>query len=512
LADAARLYQAGALAPAETVCRHLITTPSDRFDSTHLLGVLLLARDSPAEAVVWLDLAAGMRPDNAQVWDNLGLACLAAGRGEQAVAAFETAIRLGGETPDRNVNLGNALLRVDRVDAALARFQAALAQAPTHLPAWFNLGRAWERLGRLDDAEQALHRVLPLAPPDRAALVVNALGRVLSQLGRYAAAIALANDLLDRFPLEHRTRWNRGLARLIQGDLDGGWADYEARWLVPEHTPAPRGHQVLDPDHIGGQRVLVVAEQGMGDCIQFARYAPLLAQLGAEVWLSVPADLVWLCRTLAGVRGVVAFGDPTPPPDLVTAMMSLPLAFRTNLATVPTARGYLAAPAHARARWSGMARTDGPPRIGLAWRGSAASAARSAVPLALLRPLLSIPGVAYHALVRDPTPAERLVLASVPGMRMPIDASHDFADTAAVIETLDLVITIDTAVAHLAGALGRPVWVMLPFDPDWRWLTARADTPWYDSARLFRQVRPGDWPSVVDGVHQAVLAWLTARR
>lgn len=344
------------------------------------------------------------------------------------------------------------------------------------------------------------------------ALVVNTLGRVLSQQGRYAEAVALADGRLGQHQENHRTRWNRGLARLILGDFHGGWADYEARWLVPEHTPAPPGHQVLDPDQLRGRRVLVVAEQGMGDCIQFARYVPLLAERGAEVWLSVPAELVWLCRSLAGVRGVVAFGDPTPPPDRVTAMMSLPLAFGTTLATIPFPSGYLSAPVHARARWAAMAGSAGRPRIGLVWRGSAASAARSAVPLESLAPLLSVPDVAFHALVPAPTPAERSVLSGVRDMRLPIGKSDDFADTAAVIETLDLVITIDTAVAHLAGALGRPVWVMLPFDPDWRWLTGRGDTPWYDSARLFRQGQPHDWAGhdwagVVGAVSEALLAW-----
>ena len=504
IGQAGARFRAGDLTGAERLCRVILAADPGHFDALHLLGVLCQRRGAPAEALVWLQRADAVMPAQAQVRENIGLAALAAERPEIAVAAFEIHLDLAGPTPGGQNNLGNALLLAGQAEAATARFQAALALAPNFSPARYNLGRALERAGRLREAEAALRTVLPAAPPDRLPLVINLLGRVLCGQGRYPEAEHLASDLLERQPDQHRTRWNRSLVRLLLGDFEAGWRDYESRWLVPEHTPAPEGHTVLDPAKVAGRRVLVVAEQGLGDTIQFARYAPMLADHGAEVWLSVPPELVWLCRTLRGVRGVVATGDPAPPPDLTTAMLSLPLAFGTD---IPAEVPYLHVPPHAAAAWGHRIAAMECLRVGLAWTGSRASAPRSALPLTLLAPLLAQPGVTFHCLQKQITAQDQAWLESYPGVRTHDAEWHDFADTAAVMARLDLVITIDTSVAHLAGAMGRPTWIMLPFDPDWRWQTGRRDSPWYPSVRLFRQPAPGDWASVVAQVTAALEKW-----
>lgn len=469
--------------------------------------MLLLERDAPAEARVWLRLSVDLADTNAQAWDNLGRACLGVERAREAITAFETAIRLAGVSADRLVNLGNALLNAGDAEGAIARFQIALVLEPLLPRARFNLARALDRLGRPEEAEAELRLVLPVAPRDKAGIVVDLLAHSLTHQGRYQEAVALLSEHLASQPDAHSSRWNRALAHLILGAFEPGWADYECRWLVDAHTPAPTGHAVLDVTLVSGRRVLVVAEQGMGDCIQFVRYASLLGSCGAEVWLSVPKALVWVCRTLSGVRGVVATGDPVPPPDHIVSMLSLPLAFGTRLESIPAQARYLGVPPHARAVWAERVRVGGGPRVGVVWVGSAFSAERSSVPLSLLRSLMLGSHVVFHALARDVSPEDEALLRSMPDIRRYDGLVHDFADSAAILAQLDLVITIDTALAHLAGALGIPSWVMLPFDPDWRWLIGRDDSPWYPSMRLFRQAEPGGWPDVIERVRVALTRW-----
>lgn len=509
LALAASHYRAGHFAAAEAVCRHLIGIDADRADAAHLLGVLLLERDAPAEAQIWLRLSVELADSNAQAWDNLGRACLGAERPRDAIAAFETVMRRAGASAERLVNLGNALLNAGDVEAAIEKFRTALILEPLLPQARFNLARALQRLGRSAEAEAELRPVLPLAPPDKQGIVIDLLAHSLSAQGRYQEAVALLSEHLANHPDAYSTRWNRALAHLTLGAFGPGWLDYECRWLVDTHTPAPDRHAVLDVTQVAGQRVLIVAEQGMGDCIQFARYGPLLGARGAEVWLSVPRELVWVCRTLSGVRGVVATGDPVPPPDLVVSMLSLPLAFGTRLESIPASARYLAVPPHARAVWAGRVRVGAGPQIGIVWVGSAFSAERASVGLSLLGPLLMGPRAVFHAVVRDVSSEDDALLRTMPDIRRYDGLIHDFADSAAILAQLDLVITIDTALAHLAGALGIPVWVMLPFDPDWRWLIGRDDSPWYPRMRLFRQAEPGDWSDVIERVRVALVHFLS---
>ena len=507
LDDAAACYRAGDVAAAEAICRQLIPADPLAADAAHLLGVLLHQRDRPAEALAWLAYARDRLPGNAQLQDNLGLCLMALDRHQDAIAAFRTAIRLAGATADRLSNLAIARRQAGEVEAAIGHGTAGLALSPLHAPARFNLALALQQAGRLPEAQAALQALLTVAPPDRVGQVANALAGVLGAQGRHDDAERMLDLALRATPGSALFRWNRALLLLTTGRLAEGFAAYEVRWDVAEHTPAPAGHQVLDPDRVAGRRVLVVGEQGLGDSVQFVRYASLLAGRGAEVWLSVPPPLVWLFRDIAGVRGVVGTGDPTPPPDLVTAMLSLPLAFGTRLETIPAPRRYLSAPPGSRAAWAERLGDTGARRIGVAWIGSQASAARSAMPLDALEGLLEMGaggGMEIHSLVRDPSPADAALLARYPAVRSHGPALRDLGDTAALIERLDLVITIDTAVAHVAGALGRPCWVMLPFTADWRWLTGRADSPWYPSMRLFRQPRAGDWASVVAAVRAAV--------
>jgi tetratricopeptide (TPR) repeat protein len=509
-AQAGAFYRVGAFTDAERVCRALLGTNADGFDPAFMLGVLRLKRRAVLEAIVWLRHAVALRPHDALVRDNLALALIEGEHGAEAIVETNAAMLFAGPTAERLNTLGIAYLADHQPEAALAAIDRARAMDPALLAARFTRGRALIALHRFAEAEAETRALLPLAPPDRRSLVMRQLARAIAEDGRWAESWAVGQAHLAVEPDDVEMHWNMALVGLVEGRMPVAWRHYEYRWRVGHHTPAPAGHMVVDPDRVAGKRVLVTDEQGIGDVIQFVRYAALLADRGAEVWLAVPPALVSLFATLRGPRGVVATHDPRPPPDQVCSVMSLPLAFGTDLTTIPAAIPYLDVPFATRARWGSFEVGDERPRIGLVWSGSAASAARSAMPAALLAPLAErFPGASFHCLQRDIAPADRSMLALI--------TTHDtrlvdFADTAALIARMDLVISIDTAVAHLAGALGKPVWTLLAFEADWRWLLDRDDSPWYPTMRLFRQTAHGDWPGVVARVQAALAAWLDGFR
>jgi hypothetical protein len=280
----------------------------------------------------------------------------------------------------------------------------------------------------------------------------------------------------------------------------------EIRGTLARAGPRPTAADARVPrleEVAAGTRILLTCEQGHGDLFQFARYAPLLARRGARVALQIYVEQKALMQTLEGVETVVAREEPEPPADIVTPLLSMPLVFGTRLGSIPAAVPYLHVPPASMAVWQQRLGPRTRPRIGLAWWGSQHIAKRS-VPIEALRPVLSLPGIEFHALQKEFSPAQRDCLAAHPLVTDHSDELDTYADTAALIALSDLVVTIDTSVAHLAGALGRPVWVMLPYSADWRWLLERSDSPWYPTARLFRQHRRGVWDDVVADVAQAL--------
>jgi tetratricopeptide (TPR) repeat protein len=506
--EAARHYRERDLPATERCCRAILTHQPRHFDALHLLGVVCIRTDRHAEAVDHLSRAAAERADNAQLWLNLGNAHQGLHQHPQAIEAYERALALNAGDPGLLNNLGSSLRQLGRTDEAIGRFRQVLVLHPDHAPAHNNLAAALADADQLEAAVVSYRRALAAAPadtpPDRLASVVNGLGKVLLDLGRLEEALAACRDLQARYPDLNVVEWNASLALLLQGAYAEGWPKYEARWQVPEHDAPHPDMRVLDLATVAGQRVLVTGEQGRGDIIQFARYAPLLAECGAIVTLSVYPDLVALMRTMPGVAAVIGDDEPDPAYDQRTPLLSLPLAFGTELATVPNQVPYLWPPDDRLALSDPRDR----PRVGVVWSGSMQSRARSAIPPCLLGPLLQREGVEFHVLQKDMLETDRAWLETQPGVMQHSDALGDFADTAALIMQMDLVITIDTAVAHLAGALARPVWIMLPFNPDWRWLVGRDDSPWYPTARLFRQVRRRDWGGVVQRVVAALDRWL----
>ncbi|MEJ0019896.1 MAG: tetratricopeptide repeat-containing glycosyltransferase family protein [Acetobacteraceae bacterium] len=500
MAAAARAYRTRDHAEAERCCLAVLEQVPAHFDALHLQGVLCLDRARLAEALGLLTRAAALRPDDAQVHYHLGTTLLGLKRWGEAEAALRRALDLRPDHASALVNLGNALAGSLQHAAAIDCHRRVLAADPGNVTAHFNLGRSLLALERLDDSVTSFRAALAHAPPDldsdRFADIYANLGQALVALGRHEDAIEACHRGAQYRP--QVAAWNESLVLLLLGRFDEGWRNYEGRWGIADHDAPRPDARVPQLAEVAGKRVLLIPEQGHGDMIQFARYAPLLAASGAQVTLQTYPELRALMATLDGVD-VMVRGEPEPPADIVTPLLSLPLAFATRVDSIPAAVPYLRPPADRLDAWRRRLGPRARPRIGLAWWGSQHIPKRSLPPDALA-PLLAMPGIEWHALQKDLPPAQLLPVPLADHRAV----LRDFADTAALIAALDLVISIDTSVAHLAGAMGRPVWIMLPHSADWRWLLDRDDSPWYPTARLFRQARPGDWESVVAAVARAL--------
>ncbi|MBV9724475.1 MAG: tetratricopeptide repeat protein, partial [Gammaproteobacteria bacterium] len=407
--------------------------------------------------------------------------------------------------------LGAALHDLGRLAEAEASCREALRLRPNYFEAHGNLGNALSALGRPVEAEASHREALRLRPNNPEAY--GNLGNALYALGRPAEAEASHREALrlrPNFPAAHN---NLGYALLLAGRFEEGWKEYEWRWKVKPFSSSARDFSapLWSGEAIGDRTILLHAEQGLGDTLQFCRYAPLMV-CGPRVILEVQAPLVRLLSRLPGVTQIVARGDRLPPFDLQCPLMSLPRAFNTSLETVPAAIPYLSADPALAGDWQErLAGLDGL-RIGLVWAGgqrlnfptAAAVDRRRSIALKALAPLGELSGVSFVSLQKDAPAAQA---ADPPHGLILHDFTadlHDFEDTAALIVNLDLVISVDTSVAHLAGALGKPVWLLNRFDTCWRWLLNRDDSPWYPTLRQFRQPRPGDWHSAICAARDAL--------
>jgi hypothetical protein len=399
-------------------------------------------------------------------------------------------------------------------DECIRRASRALEVQPGHAEVLANRGTALRMLNRFDEALADYDRALAAAPRSPEAL--NNRGVALAAMNRHAEAIESYSRALASKPDYHRARYNRALSRLATGDLERGWADHEARWhgsdvRIAERTFAqPRWTGREDP---AGKTVLLHSEQGLGDGIHFSRYARLVHERGARVVLEAYPPLAPLLAQLPYVDAVVALGEALPPFDYHSPLISLPLVFGTRLDTIPPQAPLLAAPSDRLGQWRARLGDKTGPRVGLAWSGSTwlRNDHNRSIALSRFGGIRAAPA-AFFALQKEIRDADREALESGSGVRHFERELDDFRDTAALVALMDVVITVDTSIAHLAGAMGKPVWILLPFSPDWRWLLDRDDSPWYPSARLFRQQRPLDWNSVLDRVATELQAFLSSPR
>ena len=478
LAEAIRLHQAGRLPESVRHYRRSLALAPDQPDALQNLGIALIDLGQPAEALTQLERALALRPIY----------------------------------PIAHLNRGNALWRLGRMTEALTAYGMALRQKPD-FPAVLEArslvlageGRFAEALADADAAQQ-------LNPQDP--YIQNARGNALRALGRLDEAIASYQRAITRAPTYADGQFNLAQALLAAGRLEEAWRPYEWRWQTPQMMAQQRRfpQPVWQGEPGAGQRLLIHAEQGLGDTLQFCRYLPMVAALGFTIILQVPKPLAHLCATLDCAAEIIAQGEALPDFDLHLPLMSLPGRFRTGLGSIPATIPYLSADPAAAGLWATRLDALGCGlRVGLAWAGnpSVESPARAAMDRrrsilpARLAPLWDVPGVNFISLQKGgPALPDSLPAFDVMG------EMADFADTAALVANLDLVIAVDSAVAHLAGALGKPVWLLDRTDPCWRWLLGRADSPWYPSVTLYRQQTPGDW----DGVLRRVCADLTRLR
>jgi tetratricopeptide (TPR) repeat protein len=514
-------------AALETTGRALAIEPANA-DAQFHRGNALLGLDRPAEALAAFERAVALKPDHLDALVNCGNALTRLQRFEDAAGAFAGAVALAPGHPGILNNYGQALNAAGRSAEALEYFDRALAGDPHYFQAMINRAQAWIDLDRAGEALADTDRALALKP--RHVTALNIRGLALAALGRPADAIAAFEAILAIDPDTASAYNNRGKAQaalnryaearasfqiateitptfvpaltgealtyLVEGELAEGFAKYQSRKRKERRFEAPLW---LGAEPLAGKTLLIYSEQGFGDTLQFVRYAPLAAALGATVVLEIQPALKSAIAGLAGIAEVVAEGERLPAHDLRCPMLSLPLAFRTTLATVPAAMPYLTAPAERVAHWQARLPGAGKFRVGVVWAGNRRhldDRNRSIAP-ERLAPLFAAAGVQWIGLQTDVNAHDRAWLDAHPEVVAIGDALADFADTAAVMASLDLVLSVDTAAAHLAGAMARPVWIMLPFSPDWRWMLARPDSPWYPTAKLFRQPSIGDWDSVV---------------
>ncbi len=462
-------------------------------------GIALAMLGQNDDALTSFDRALSLKPDYAECHNNCGIVLQELGRLDAALASFERAIALTPDNPRVHNNRGAILNELRRSDDAAISCEKAIALDPSYPPAFYNRGMALHDLGRFDDALASFDQAISLHPDyaeahhNRAALLQDLL-RLDEAIAGYAAATKLQ-------PGRAESHANQAHCCLQLGRFEQGWRLNEWR----KKLPLPVGNRTfpqplwLGREDIARRTLFVHCEQGFGDTIQFCRYGKLLKRRGANVVMSVQEPLHRLLRQLGPEIDVIGETDVPAHFDYHCPMMSLPLALATTLATIPTERRYIFADKQLLHDWETRLPPRSRPRIGLAWRGSTAhknDRNRSIDPDVLV-PLFSL-DAHWISLQYDDAPAQ-----SDPRLVSFAGQWQDFADTAAVIEGLDLVVSVDTAVAHLAGAMGKPVFVLLPFNSDWRWLLDRHDSPWYPSARLFRQAHSESWTDVIERVHAA---------
>ena len=493
--EAVRLHQAGRLAEAEAYYRHVLAAHPQHADSRHLMGVLAHQVGNDAVAEQLIREAIALEPRMGAFHANLGNVLRAQGRSVEALACYQTALDLEPASATAHNNLALGLKAVGRLDEAEAAARRAIALKPDVAEARAALGAILADAGRLEAAEKDLRAAIALRPHYPEAY--DDLGTVLKEQGRTPEAVAAFREAIRLKPDLANAHNNLAMALLAEGAFEEGWREYEWRWKTLRLGQAWRGF--AQPQWRGeageGRTLLLWAEQGYGDTIQFCRYAALAKACGFRVLLEVQPPLARLLTGLEGVDQLVVQGEVLPPFDLHCPLLSLPLVLGTGLATLTRLPPYLGVDPAEVLGWAKRLGEDGRLKVGVAWTGNPNTTAhgRRSLPLEQLARLAEAPGVRLVSLQKDASEPDLPILDLM-------GEAGDFADTAALIANLDLVISVDTAVAHLAGAMGKPVWLLDRFDPDWRWLSGRGDSPWYPTMTIYRQPAPWDWGVVIEVV------------
>lgn len=487
-----QLAQGGLVAEADQVFQLLLDAGAAEFEALKAYAVLLATAGRVDRAEAWIRAAIELNPTDAVCHNVLSYCLIEMTRPQAAMEAARTAIALAPRYAEAHNNLGLALCRLGRLGEALVASQTAVRLQPGAPANLLNQGNILRDLGRTAEALVVTERVCALSP-DLAKAHCNR-GNLLQDAGRHVEAVLAYDRSIELDPNDPGTHWNRALCNLLLGRHTAGWAGYEWRWKTPEARPIVRRFDCplwLGDSDIAGKSILVHCEQGFGDALQFIRYAPLLAARGAQVHVEAFAPLVELFGSIPGVKAVLPPGQPTPAVDFHCPLMSLPLALMATHPSIPAEIPYLAPSPQLRAVWADRLAGFGRGRIGLTYAGSATNPKRS-IPLAQLLKALPL-GPDYILLQIELPDGDAELLRSRPDVHFLDGEIRDFSDSAAICLEMDLIISVDTSIAHLAGALSCPLFVLVPYDPDWRWGLNVTTTPWYPTARIWRQSVRSDW-------------------
>ena len=495
------LHQKGQLAQAKAIYEQLLATLPSHFDALHLLGVVAHQNNDFMLAVELIDKALEIVPHHATAHFHRGNALKKLLQLEEAVLSYGRAISINPNFVEAYYNCGLTLQGLKRLEESLASFDGAIAIKPDFAEAYSDRGNTLKDLNRLEEAISSYDRAIAIKP-DFAAAHYNS-GNVFHELNRIEEAIICYDRAISIKPDYVQAHLHKSLALLLAGEFKLGWKLYEWRWKLEPFTSSMRNFPRpcwLGAEDISGKTVLLYAEQGFGDTIQFCRYVKLVKALGASTVLEVPKALAGLLNGLEGVDTVIEEGQSLPMFDFHCPLLSLPLALRTEVHSIPSPTPYLSLASGTTRAWARKLGEKKALRVGLAWSGRAThkNDGKRTLTLAELLPYLP-EEYEYFSLQNEVRPADNPLL-NMSGIRNYGEELKDFADTAAICSLMDLVISVDTSVAHLAGAIGKTTWVLLPYAPDWRWLLNRNDCPWYDSVRLYRQPDDMRWDAVLEQV------------
>ena len=530
----------------EWISRAIRQEPKTDYLTT--LGTTLVKLGRREEALKAFDKAVQLNPLDADLWRNLGNVLLDVERPADALLSFQHALKLNPRHFDAANKAGQLLHQSERFEEALVHFNLSDKLEPNHLPTLHMRTLTLHKLKRFEEALAGSKRALKLDPANTDAC--NNIGNVLRSLGRneealpwfdralelrpnFAAAVTNKAVTLvelhrfdEAFAAYHRAtaidpsyaaaEWNLALLEMLTGNFDAGWAGREARWKIPAisfHYPKFSQPMWLGKEPIDGKTILINVDEGLGDTIQFARYIPMVVARGARVILAVQDALCPLLSDLPGVSQCLPLSTSEWPAfDMYCSLSSLPLAFATRLETIPSRTPYLPAPAESCVHvWEQRLSRRDRLRVGLVWSGNPThdNDHNRSISLRVLARILDV-DASFVSLQKDPRPDDRAALLDRTEIADLTAHLVDFAETAALVSCLDLVITVDTSIAHLSGALGRPTWILLPYTPDYRWLLDRDDSPWYPTVRLFRQSETREYESVLDSVRTELLALVSA--
>ncbi len=504
---------------AKSLYQEVVKLQPGNFDCWHILGIFEYQNKNYEEALKLFRKVISINPRFAPVHSNMGLVLQDLKRYPEAIASYDKAIALDNQLFAAYNNRGNAFKDLGQLEQALKSYACALTYQPDYPEALYNLAEIYKALQLWDNSLTYYDRTI-YAKVDYAE-AHNNRGLMLQFLNRVDDALQSFNQTIAIWPDYAPAHSNKSLALLLKGNYKEGWEEHEWRWKMKEFTSAQRNFpqpqwtgQGLDEiehstdylrnNNLIGKTILVHCEQGIGDTLQFCRYIPYLVETGAQVRFEVQASVFSLMRQIISPDSLIKQGDPIGSFDYHCPLISLPYALRNRLGDIPAKKSYLKANELKREKWSNKLGIKRKPRIGIVWSGNIHhhNDLFRSLPLQILLPYLNrfVQDFELVCLQNEFRVGEREFLMQIPGWIDSSQSIEDFEDTAALCELVDLVITVDTSVAHLSGAMGTPTWLMLPFAPDWRWLMDRTDSPWYPSFKLYRQNGISDWKSVLDRI------------